>query len=66
MLLGSKPLSEMTDTELYSAIAELRQAREELRTNAVRKKKEQKTVTELSNATTTVLAFLRGEIDELK
>ena len=38
MILGSKPLSEMSDDELIAAIEELRSAREALRDTAIKSK----------------------------
>ena len=37
MILGSKPLSDMTEAELHEAIAELRSKREALRDEAIKK-----------------------------
>jgi len=39
MLLGSKPLSEMSNDEMLAAIEELRSKREALRAEAIAKKK---------------------------
>ena len=40
MLIGSKPLAEMSDDEMLAAIEELRSAREALRADAIKQKAE--------------------------
>lgn len=40
MLLGSKPLADMSEEEMRAAIAELREAREALREREIKRKRE--------------------------
>ena len=69
MLLGSKPLAEMTEIELLTAIRELRGSREELRKESIAKKREAKQLkvkAQQGIVTAEMLAFLRGETDEIE
>lgn len=76
MLLGSKPVGDMSEAELLDAIAELRSNREALRTEAIARKAERdaKGVPEpkapkaprtpkVDPLAADMLAFLRGEKD---
>jgi len=78
MILGSKPLSDMTEEEMIAAMEELRGNREALRNEAIKQKKErdasgiaeprvkrEKKVKEVDPFEADMLAFLKGEKDEL-
>jgi hypothetical protein len=78
VILGSKPIHEMSDEELHAGIEELAGKREALRAEAVaRKKKEVETGVKTPKAPRVTkkkevdpfdakaLAFLKGESDEL-
>jgi len=78
MILGSKPLSDMTEEEMIAAMEELRGNREALRNEAIKQKKErdasgiaepkvrrEKKTKEVDPFEADMLAFLKGEKDEL-
>jgi hypothetical protein len=77
MILGSKPIAEMSEGEMLSAIEELRGSREALRNEAIKKKKEMeaKGITadipktrrapKVDPLASDMLAFLRGDKDDL-
>ena len=78
MILGSKPLSEMTEEEMIAAFEELRSNREALRNEAIKQKKErdaagvaepkvrkEKKVKEVDPFEADMLAFLKGEKEDI-
>ena len=75
MKLGDKSLSEMTQEECLEAISILRAEREELRKEAIRRKQEpigimiskkKKVVKQKESTNAGMLAFLKGETNEIK
>ena len=78
MILGSKPLSEMTEEEMIAAMEELRGNREALRNEAIKQKKErdasgiaepkvrkEKKAKEVDPFEANMLAFLKGEKEDI-
>jgi len=79
MLLGSKPLADMTEEEMIAAMEELRSSREALRNEAIKQKKErdaagiltepkvkrEKKVKEVDPFEADMLAFLKGEKEDI-
>ena len=71
MILGSKPLAEMTQEEMEAAIVELRSAREALREAAIKDKAEgrkpraPRAPKAVDEKAAKLLAFLKGESDDL-
>lgn len=76
--LGDKPLADMTEVELREAISTLRAEREELRKEAISRKREKdagavvpkesrvkKEKVAVSSPTMDMLAFLRSDKDEI-
>ena len=78
MILGSKPLADMTEEEMIAAMEELRSSREALRNEAIKQKKErdasgigepkvrkEKKVKEVDPFEADMLAFLKGEKEDI-
>jgi hypothetical protein len=74
LILGSKPLADMSESEMYAAIEELRSNREALRAEAIARhakgekiKKEPRAPREqkIDPFAADMLAFLKGDKDEI-